>query len=91
MANAPHDDKIIGWIAPRFEAIGLALKINKSTVLTHPECLICFSTIQRTSVGTEIFESTIGTHDDTHQHLHRKCTEHTGLLFIISFLNTQHG
>jgi hypothetical protein len=52
MTTAFHDDTIIDWITPRFEAIGLALKINKSTVVTHPECLIRFSTIQQTAVGT---------------------------------------
>jgi len=61
MTTASHEDTIIGWITPRFKAIGLALNINKSAVLTHPKYLI-----QQTAVGTEILGSPVGIHDCTH-------------------------
>jgi len=87
--SAHRVDTIIGWITPRFEAIGLALNLNKRIALTHPECPIRFSTIQQSVVGTEILVLSIGTHDNTQQHLYSKYTDHTQLLSIFSSMDAQ--
>jgi len=43
------------------------------------------------SGGTEIFGSPIGTRDHTQRYLHRKYTECTKLLSIISFMDANHA